>query len=133
MGAMEKELRIMGSVRNRDGRQRLILRYEQMRQGYNFHSLIWEVCSAGEWNAYRLITDREFVADRPCRRWISKIHGFGAEAGTAVIQVGELAKPLGGVVTYSWRLWDLERNEEKKLLHVCESPFEPWPGGSFEV
>jgi hypothetical protein len=78
MGAMEKELRIMGSVRNRDGRSGLILRYEQMRQGYNFHSLIWEVRSADAWTAYRLITDGTSSAIA-CRRWISKIHGFGAQ------------------------------------------------------
>jgi hypothetical protein len=129
---MDERLRDFGTVRHRDGRERLVLLYEQLGDGFNFHSLIWEVRSEGRWVAHRTITEPDFLAGRSSRRWVSKVHGFGREPGTAVIQVGELPRPDGGSVTYSWRLWHLERNEELKLLHICVEPFEPWLGASFE-
>jgi hypothetical protein len=124
----------MDSVRHREGRDRLVLVYEKVGEdGFNFYSLNWDKRAGDRWDCYKSITEEAFWAGRPCRRWVSKLHGFGRDPGTAVIQVAEFARPNGGSVTYSWRLWDLERNEELKMLHECRGPFEPWPGGSFET
>ena len=94
-----------GGVDHPDGKQRLLLFYEQVsdRQLFDFHSLVWERKTGSDWAHHRTITRENFDAGSPLRRWISKVHGFGELPGHAIIQVGQAPAPPGGAVEYSWR------------------------------
>ena len=114
------------------GDQRLSLLYQEvLERAHDFHALVWERRFNGEWTVQRTISREDFVWRYRFRRWIAGIHGFDDLPSRAIIRVGELPSTVGGgVVGYSWRIWNLETNTEEQFIRLCEDPFEPYEGKS---
>ena len=116
------------------GNNRLLLRFiEEPMPGhgedataYDFHSLVWEVRNDGAWKAKAVVTQAAFQQGSPRRRWVSEIHSLDP-MGLAIIKVAEEKPgkaPGSYLVEYSWRKWDVGKNQEVQLLRVCRDPFE---------
>ena len=115
--------------------QQLVLEYvavdiptlEYGRFGLDFHALRLQILSDGSWNDDLTITQDDFLAESPNRRWIAEIHTFDPKKRVAIIQTGTEASPAGlGVVQYCWSEWDLARNCLVRKIKICESPFDPF-------
>jgi hypothetical protein len=124
------DISTFGQVLDAAGEQRLSLLYREVSdRGFDFHALVWERRSGGEWAVHRTITQDDFVWRYPFRRWIAGIHGFDGLPNRAIIRVGELPSTSGsGVVGYSWRIWNLESNTEEQFVRLCKNPSEPYEG-----
>ncbi len=97
--------------------------------GY-FHSLVWLAQHKHRWVRRAVIAQKNFQSNNPTDRWVSEIHSFDSESGTAVILVAELDQPKGARTfthcNYSWRKWDLIRNTEIEVLQRCRHPKEKY-------
>lgn len=120
------------------GNNRLLLRDTEQpipdggegAMAYDFHSLVWEVRNGDTWTEKSVLTQADFQQGSSQKRWVNELHGFDAN-GLAIIKVGE-GRP-GNVpgsrhVEYSWREWDVGKNQEVRVLRVCRDPFEPFEG-----
>ena len=106
-------------ITDESGRHRLTVRFTQEGCGGNFHSLIWEVLDDAGWRNHITITHHEFQPPSKHRRWAKDVHRFEPETGRALIQVAEGDVPHGNIPVhywFSWREWDLIRNEEVQSL-----------------
>ncbi len=101
----------------------------QSRQSFDFDSLVWRTNSGGAWHDHIVISQADFQAGSPRRRWVSQIHSLDATNGTAVIKVAEGDVPEGSPSVryiYSWREWSLLTNGEVRLIRICADPFEKY-------
>ena len=76
-----------------------------------------------------VITAQDFQRGWDKRRWIADVHSLDATTGRAIIKVAEGNVPFAeGDVTYiySWREWDLLKNNEVRRLRACDDPFEKY-------
>ena len=136
----DKLIQSFDHVYDASGGHRLVMNFadvtkpEAKGKSYNFHSLVWEAASSGRWCHRLTITRASFARGPQQRRWIYKVHSFGACTGRAVIQVGEEGLPdEAGVmhVTYTWREWDLLHNIEVRTLQICDrDSFDAPPRGA---
>jgi hypothetical protein len=140
----EKKVVVSDYEPDKTGKHRLVLRNlevsverdeKSVRISYDFHSLAWEVKEEKGWKRKVLISRRNFERDAPGgRRWVSEIHSIDPEKGRAIIMVAE-EKPTDArgstEGSYSWREWDLNKNEEVRLIRVCKDPGEPYVKGGF--
>lgn len=93
------------------------------------HSLVWQRLESGRWTDHVTITQDDFQRGNPQRRWVSSIHSFDPDSGTATLQIAEGNAPANSArvsYAYSWREWDIRNNREIKLLRMCKDPFEPF-------
>jgi len=96
-------------------------------QGFNFHSLVWEIRQGNLWFEQVVITAADFQQSNDLPRWVSEVHQWNPDSGVAVLKIGEEQLPDAQAVTwvqYSWREWDLRTNREVGVLRVCRSPSE---------
>jgi hypothetical protein len=123
---------IGGMVSSSDQKHRLLKLVEAVGDegnAYDFHSLLWQRLSSGGWVDVHSISQEEFSADCPNRRWVSEIHSFDPTTGRAIMSVGEGDAPEGSEsinYAYSWREWDLNKNAEISFFRECEDPWEPY-------
>jgi hypothetical protein len=123
-----------GDVPDKSGRNRLTLFYignidQDKECGYNFHSLVWSVSDNEIWQKYLTISEKEFDSDPKLLKWISEIHSFDSETGSAILKIAEGDAPRDSEsinYIYSWREWDLVNNIEISYLQKCEDPFEKY-------
>jgi len=110
-----------------DWRDQLALFFEWNDRGGDFHSLVWEKWVKGHWEPQAEITAQDFRNNAVRPRWVSDIHSLDPVNGLATICVGEDGEHRMGAMRciYSWRMWDLKRNREVKLIKVCEQPGDP--------
>lgn len=94
----------------------------QKQKGFDFHSLVWDVSDSFGWTRKVTITKEELEADG-MRRWVSDVHSFNPSGGTAIIRIAE---ENGWNISYSWREWDLCRNQQIRMVKLCDCPFEPF-------
>ena len=98
-------------------------------KSYKSHSLVWQRLESGRWADHVTITQNDFQRDNPQRRWVSSIHSFDPDSGTATLKIAEGNAPENSArvsYAYSWREWDIRNNREIKLLRICKDPFEPF-------
>jgi len=72
-----------------------------------------------------VITRQDFQRGSDRRRWIAGIHSFDPVSGHAIIKVAEGNVAFGEsdvTYMYSWREWDLLRNQEVRRLRACDAP-----------
>jgi hypothetical protein len=130
-GCDRAEPEIVEIVAGPTGTDRLVLRDIVTRSAteeiHRSHSIAWQRFEDGSWVDHLTITHRKFQGDHPHRRWISELHSFEPESGTAILKIAEGNAPEGsrtGVMyIYSWRKWDLTNNREIEVIGVCEDPF----------
>ena len=100
----------------------------RMMYGGYFHSLVWLAQEKHRWIRRAVITKKRFQGNHPTERWVSEIHSFDSESGTAIIQVAEDDQPKGASTiihcNYSWLNWDLIGNAEIDVLQRCRFPGE---------
>ena len=132
----ENKIRVFAEIKDEAGANRLVLRFIEHqpsllfappgvpvtdeRTFYDFHSLAWDASDGVTWKRTATITRKDLQIDGT-RRWICDIHAFDADAGSAIIKMGE----GDWDVKYSWRQWDLFWNKEIRLLKTCMHPFDP--------
>jgi len=112
-------------------RERLRLLFAARGVGWDFHSLVWERRKLVLWQAHLKLTQRDFELPNGILRWVSGVHSFDPERGVAVIKIGEDDAPPNAPIVrtnYSWRKWDLIRNEEVARLQDCADPFDAFNG-----
>lgn len=124
-----KHYRVIDTVRDESGINRLKLIFIGEDGGYNFDSLVWEKYVSEEWLAQTTITQQEFDSTQT-RKWISALHSFDSENNEAIIQVGEMDTPknMSCWAIYSWRKWDLVKNKQLALLQTCKGPYDEYNG-----
>ena len=101
------------------GKHRLTVHFTGEGNGGNFHSVIWDVLDGTGWRNHLTITHDEFQPPSKHRRWVRDVQRFNPETGRALIQVaeGDVAHGDRSVhYWFSWREWDLIRNEEVQPL-----------------
>lgn len=114
---------------DQSGRHRLAMHYITVGKGENFHSLIWAIHDGSIWSEHVVISVADFQSPTKHRRWISDLYSFDPDTGRAIIKVAEGDVPNGIVPVhymYSWREWDVQHNQEVRLLSVCKSPFDKY-------
>ena len=82
---------------------------------YDFDSLVWLTNGGTLWHEHVVISQSDFQAGSPRRRWIDGIHSLDATNGIAIIKVAEGDVPEGSPniqYIYSWREWNLLTNGE---------------------
>jgi hypothetical protein len=132
--APDRKVEVFGQVADETGNQQLVLRFIDVDRpvpgrgkGYDFYSLTWETKDGDKWAEKIVISRGDFEKGRQQRRWVSKLYSFDPGSGRAILQVAEEGLPdaVGSMrVTYSWRQWDVVKNEEIRVIRVCEDPFE---------
>jgi hypothetical protein len=128
----EKQMFDFGTVYDPSGNHRLSLLFIGIKDGQDFHSLVWEQKEKGVWTTRKEITKAAFEANRERRRWVHKLFSFEPTTGHTIIQVAEADAPNDATEInyfYSWRKWDLLNNSEVELLQNCKNPFEPYKLG----
>jgi hypothetical protein len=125
----------LSEVVDEAGDDRVQLRYlewppnAQGETGYDFHALVWEVRYGETWTEQFAISKADFEGGTE-GRWPKEVHSFDPTTGHAILKVAE-NKPTGRPgayrVEYSWREWDVAKNEQVRLIRVCD-PFESFDG-----
>lgn len=87
---------------------------------HDFHSLVWEVADGLTWVPKAIITHEDLETEH-VRRWVSDVHSLNPVAGSAIIRVGEDDDWRGRII-YSWREWDLCRNQQLRMIKECRLP-----------
>lgn len=83
--------------------------------------LVWTRKEQGKWKIFRKITRKEMQRDSNRNLFVNQIGSFDSRNGWATLKVGEDGP--GGVVNYSWRVWDLVNNRQVKILN-CSSDYD---------
>jgi hypothetical protein len=108
-----------------DRRYELTLYY---RDGF-FQSLNWDCVENNDRVEVSVITATDFQAGHRLVRYVSDVHSI-AVSGKAVILVAEHGDPVSNgelttmTVEFSWRLWDLRKKKELRILKRCSGPFD---------
>jgi len=128
----ERDIREHGALVGSDPSNRLVLFYIPVLDGagWDFHELVWFRLGSGAWQSVVIITAEQFQRGSNLRRWVSKLHSFNSDSGSAVVQVGEVDSPdpRNHGVLYTWRSLHLPTLELRTLQH-CSDPFDSYAGG----
>ncbi len=89
-------------------------------QGYNFHSLVWDVRVGNSWERKALISMSDFAGEG-VERFVNQLHSLNASSSTAVVS---LAETDGWKVNYSWVEICLMMPGRWQMLRRCQQPFE---------
>jgi hypothetical protein len=102
-------------------------------QGADFHSLAWERFVNLQWRPHRSITAAKFQSTSDYTRWVADIVELDAATGVAIVKVAEAMQPRHAKIIsygYSWRSWDLTKNQEVAVLQRCANPAQRYGGKS---
>jgi hypothetical protein len=122
------------TITDEAGNNQLVLQFVQRDfpmkgegRAYDFHSLDWEIKDGAKWVRKVAISRDDFQKGCQRRRWVSKLQSFEPTTGRAILRIGEdgLLDAAGDThVTYTWREWDVLKNQEVRVIRVCQDPFE---------
>ena len=128
-----KKLETFATAVDPSGSDRVRLVYEASADanGFDFDSIVWEKHSGGQWHEHARITEEQFEADSDRSRWPSELDSFDASSGLVIAKIaeGDAPKDSGTIqYNYSWRRWDLTKNEEAEYLYglSMEELFDPY-------
>ena len=110
--------------------ERHVASYDDVIHGRHsclFESLVWQTNAGGRWVNRVVIPQtafqKGFQDGSPQGRWVTEIHSFNPEKGTAIIKVGEIEiltdSPRRIRSNFSWREWSLLTNGEVRLVRSC--------------
>jgi hypothetical protein len=127
----ERRIQERDAVAGSDSSNRLVLFYVSVMDGagHDFHELVWFKLIAREWQAVVTISSELFQSGSGLTRWISDLHSFNSNDGTAIIQVAEVDSPDPNFhkAVYTWRSLHLP-TLELRTIQQCSDPFEPYAG-----